>query len=689
MPSRRERYQTWWKRGWDRLKVGTASVSLPVLLVGALVVVLPGAWFKLPLPPLPADTVVEDQSGHVVTLLYAAQNRIPLPGSAIPSTMKNAIVAIEDDRFWEEPGVDPVAILRALTVDITSGRILQGGSTLTQQLAKNLYLSDQRTITRKIAELFITLKLGSTYTKSEILALYLNDVYFGQGAYGIEAASQVYFGHGAKRLSLPEAALLAGLVDAPSYYDPYVHPHAAIARRNLVLTQMKNLRYISAHQAAQAQASPLNLSGPVNWGQRAPYFIHYMADQLQTLDPTVAKNLYTGGYRIITSLNLQAQSAADAAMANNMPPGTLVHGVVQPEGAIVGINPANGYIEAMVGGRNYQQSSFNRATRAFRQPGSVFKYFLYTTAIAAGYPTSSIQDSAPVRFPNGHGGWYIPHNFGYVYNGPLTMRRAIALSDDIVALKWMNTLGPARVNAMARKMGITSPLPNNLTTALGSASISPLEIAQGLSALANGGNWVKPMAVLSVRSDTGQVLYTAHPDLHRVLTPQVAYVVDQLFTAPLTTPGGTAHNLTGVFWRPGDAKTGTSSGQRDAWLAGFTPQLVGVTWVGNDNASSIHLTGDLGAGPVWSHFMQKALSGLPVAHFKQPPGIVWRRVCTRTGLLANGCCTSYREVFIRGHVPTRRSPGCASGSNGKAGSQKLPSHRRSSVIHDILKALTP
>jgi 1A family penicillin-binding protein len=673
---RRRARPPFYRRVLQWIESSTASISLPVVVAGALLLGVPGAWLAIPPPTLPADTVILDRHGHLVTMLYNQYNRIPVPGSAIPAVMRNALVAIEDDRFWEEPGVDPVAIARAAVADLAAGRIVQGGSTLTQQLAKNLYLTQQRTLTRKLAELVITLKLGSQYTKTQILDMYLNDVYFGEGAYGVEAASLTYFGHGVSTLTLPEAALLAGLVNAPSFYDPYVHPGAALARRNVVLARMAALHYISPAVAHAAEATPLMLQrSQVAFANRAPYFIQYMQQQLASLDPPVAQTLYTGGWRITTTLDLQAQLAADRAMANDMPAVTATsNGVPEPEGAIVGLDPANGYITAMVGGRNYQVSTFNRATEAARQPGSTFKYFLYTTAVAMGYPPSTIKTSAPVRFPNGRGGWYVPHNFGDVYNGPLTMRRAIALSDDIVALKWMNTLGPAQVIAMAHAMGITSPLADNLTTALGSSSVTPLEMARALAPLANGGYRVTPLTVVSIRNADGQVVYRSTPTRTPVLSPQVAYVVSELFTSPLTNPQGTAHNLTAIFSRPAAAKTGTSSQQRDAWLAGYTPQLVGVVWVGNDNDTPIWLTGDLGAGPAWAHFMAGALSGRRVVNFRQPPGIVWRWICVRTGLLANGCCTSYREVFIRGHAPTEVSPGCGGGGFGGGAGRRAASH---------------
>ncbi len=698
-PSRRTRSRrraSWLRRAAQRLADAGASMSLPVLLLATVLVALPGVFVIWPPPTLPADTQVLSRHGHLIALVYASENRIPVAAAAIPAVMRNAIVAIEDDTYWEEPAVDPVGIARALVVDVTSGRILEGGSTITQQLAKNLYLSDQRTITRKIQELAITLKMGAQYSKEEILTMYLNDVYFGEGSYGIQAASQTYFGHPVAQLSLPEAALLAGLVNAPSALDPYYHPTAARTRRNQVLARMAALHYLTPAAARAAEATPLVLARAVPPdGSTAPYFIQFMRSQLAGLDPTAAKNFFGGGYRIVTTLNRQAQAAANQAMVNDMPAVTGTYqGAAQPEGAVVGLNPASGSIEAMVGGRNFATSTFNRAVYAYRQPGSAFKYFLYTTAIAAGFPTSTIKVSAPVSFPNGHGGVYTPHNFGNVFAGPLTMRQAIAESDDIVALKWMAALTPPRVIAMAKKMGVTTPMANNLTTALGSSSVSPLEMASAVAPLANGGFHITPRSIISVQDASGAYLVKTSPQRYRVLTPPVTYVVDQLFTAPLTSPVGTAHNLTSVFSRPADAKTGTSSQQRDAWLVGFTPQLVGVAWTGNDQDTPTGLTGDRGAGPVWAAFMQGALAGQPVKTFPQPSGVVWRRVCLHTGLLANGCCTSYREVFLVNHLPQKAPANTCGGTAGAPTTPKTPPPSKApksagSLLDRIFKAILP
>ncbi len=687
----KHRVATYWRRLRDKVGNTGAMISLPALVVGATTVLLPTAWLALPAPNLPADTTIYDQKGRLVSVLYGTENRMPIPYSQIPDSAQNALVAIEDDTYWIEPAIDPVGILRAAVIDITAGKIVQGGSTITQQLAKNLYLSDVRTFSRKFKELLITLKMSTMYDKRQIISMYLNDVYFGEGAYGIQAASEVYFGHGARTLTLPESALLAGLVNAPSYYDPYVNPRAAVARRNVVLHQMYLLHYITKSQETAAINTPLKLSGAPLAGDKAPYYTKFLSDQLATLDPSVAKNLYNGGYSITTTMDWTMQKAAQTAIKDYMPATSLVHGVLEPEVGLSAINPTNGYVEAIVGGVNYANTQLDRATKAARQPGSTMKYFLYTTVINKGYSTSAIQDSAPVRFPAGNGKWYVPHNYGHVYNGPLPIRYAIALSDNICAVKWMNAVGPPAMIAMAHSMGIVSPLANNLTTALGSSSVTPYEMSRAVAPIANGGDRVHPICILKVVDQSGHVVYSQAPHLTRVITPQVAYVVSNLFTAPLLNPMGTAHDLHPIFSRPADAKTGTSSGQRDAWLVGFTPQLTAAVWVGNDNDSPLGLTGDAGAGPIWAHFMKWALVNKPVVNFTKPPGIVTHTVCVKTGLLSNGCCSTYNEVYIRGHQPTKVSPGCVSTptSHHKKKTKHPSKTSGSSLLNSILKSLTP
>lgn len=691
-PGRHQKSKPGWvltraHRVWGKIRGTGAVVSLPALLVVFGVVVAPTAWLAMPAPNLPSDTTIYDAHGRLVSVLYSSVNRMPVSYNQIPAVMQNALVAVEDDTFWIEPALDPVGILRAAATDLAHRKILQGGSTLTQQLAKNLYLTDRRTFTRKFKELFISLKLSAIYSKRDIMTMYLNDVYFGEGTYGVQAASERYFGHGVSSLTLPQAALLAGVVNAPSYYDPLVNPKAAMARRNVVLSQMAKLHYITSAEATAAKSSPLGLNPSLPLGDRAPFFTEFAAQQLQKLDPNIGKSILTGGYRITTTMDWPTQLAAQTDVANYAPISGKVHGVYEPQTALVAIDPKNGYVRAMVGSDSYSNSTFNRATYATRQPGSTMKYFLYSTVISLGYSTSAVKDSAPVRFPAGNGKWYVPHNYGYVYNGPLTIRRAIAMSDNIVALKWMNTVTPPKMIAMAHAMGITSPLANNLTTTLGSSSVTPYEMARAVSPLANGGYRVQPLGVLSVRDSSGKLVYKSTPKLTRVLTPQAAYVVQNLFHAPLLNSSGTAHDLEPYLnGRPAAAKTGTSSKERDSWLVGFTPQLTAAVWVGNDNGTPIGLTGDRGAGPIWGHFMADALAGKPYSHFTKPSGIIYRSVCLHTGLLSNGCCTSYQEIFIKGHEPTEVSPGCGAQSGGTP-NPGLNSSGTGNILKSILNAI--
>ncbi len=705
MESRKQRYrqQKSEKHGIRRL-LGTvlnfgAIISLPAVVIVSVLILLPVSWLALPVPRLPADTMIYDQKGHLVSALKGSENRIPVSYSAIPPIMQNALVSIEDNTYWIRPAIDPVGIMRAALVNVLHRKILQGGSTITQQLAKNLYLNENRTISRKLKELLITLKLSTMFDKRQILTMYLNDVYFGEGAYGIEAASEIYFGHSLRQLTLPEAALLAGLVNAPTDFDPYFHPHRAMMRRNLVLQRMADLQYITPKEAQLAERVPLHLSRAASMTNQAPYFIKFVANELLRLDPSIGDKFVNGGLKVTTTMNWGMQKDAEKTIVQYLPKTHDVHGVPEPEAALIAINPQNGYIEALVGGDNFAKTSFDRATKAARPPGSVMKYFLYTTVIRDDFPTSSIKDSSPVRFSAGSGRWYIPHNFGDVYHGPLTIRRAIAYSDNIVAVKWIKTIGPLTMIDMAHKMGITSPLEDNLTTALGSSSVTPQEMAAGVLPLANGGKHIKPLGILKVANSNGQTIFRVTTHKKRVISPQIAYVVTNLFRAPLLNPQGTAHNLQSIINRPVAAKTGTSSQQRDAWLVGYTPQLATAVWVGNDNDSPLGLTGDLGAGPIWAHFMHRALASTPKKDFVPPSGILWKSVCEKTGLLANPCCSSYREVFVEGHAPIKVSPGCHKRKdhrkNARNSSRVVPHSRRPkriagrSLIKSILKSLTP
>lgn len=658
MTSRRER-RTDAVRAAPRLLLRIGFVLPAVLVLAGMAALAPPAWIGLEAPPLPADSVVVDGRGDVLAYVHGPVNRIPVAFQAIAPAMLHAIVAAEDDRFWVAPALDPLSLTRALAADWRAGRVVQGGSTLTQQLVKNLYLTPSRTLGRKLVEALLAVKLALTESRADILTQYLNTVYFGHGAYGVEAAALTYFGRDADRLSTPEAALLAGLVVAPTALDPYRHPLQARARRNVVLRRMAALGYITPVEARRDEALPLRVQpAPVLGAPRAPYFVAAALATLRQKAPRVWRRLAVGGYRVVTTLDPPVEAAAEAAVARQLPAVSRSAGIPEPEAAVVGLDPSTGAVLALVGGRNYRRTPFNRAVDALRPVASTFKYFLYTTAVADGIPPSAVQVSAPVRYPAGRGRWYAPRNFGNVWHGPLTMRQAIAVSDDVVAVKWAAALGIRNVIGLARAMGVTSPLAPDLTTALGSGSESPLELARALAPLANGGYRVAPFFVRSVTDAAGRRVWVSRPVRVRVLSPQVAYVVSQLFRAPLESPDGTAHNLAAILRRPAAAKTGTSSDERDAWLAGYTPTLLGVVWVGYDDDAPLGLTGDQAAGPLWAHFMAQALAHAPRRWLPRPSGIVVRQICAGTGFLATGCCRSYSEYFIAGHVPATPGPPC-------------------------------
>ncbi len=658
--SRRDRRR---EQGAPRRRRWTAALAL----VGALTVLAGGAVaaeivLPIPIPAAGRPTVVLSRSGRLVGY-WSRHHRIPIPYGDIPRTMKEAIVATEDATFWTNLGFNLKGIARAALVDLLHRRIIQGGSTITQQLAKNLYLTPSRTLGRKLEEALVTIRLTAHLTKAQILTLYLNTVYFGEGAYGLEAASQVYFGRDAPTLTLAQSALLAGLVEAPSAYDPYVHPRAALRRRAQVVGRMLAVGDITPREARRLDAMPLGLAGtrrpPETSSGVAPYFIDYAVALIAQTDPQLARDLALGGYTIHTTLSLHDQRAAVRAMADQMPPGHPDRqGVVEPEGALVAVDPRTGGILAMVGGRSYRRSPFNRAVYALRQPGSTFKLFLYATLLSTpGYTAASMMTDAPVAFPGAHGGLYRPHNASGRHLGPIPVRRALEVSDNVVAVKWADLVGLDPIIRTARSMGIDTPLAHNLTLVLGSSPVTPLAMAGAYAALADGGVYHVPFAVTSVTDATGRTVWTPPAALPtRALSPQVAYILTGLLRAVLG-PYGTGAGLASRFGFEAAGKTGTSSHDVDGWFDGYTTRIAAVVWVGYD-AGDVPLPGEgsATAGPVWSDFMRRAAAGHPPPPFPRPEGVVTRWISPLDGLLANSTEPAYPENFIRGTEPTAVSP---------------------------------
>ncbi|MEW6523210.1 MAG: PBP1A family penicillin-binding protein [Bacillota bacterium] len=621
-------------------------------LGGALGLVLLVAASPLPEPDVPAATRVLDVQGRLIGELFV-ERRIPVPLGELPLVLRQAVVAVEDERFYRHVGIDPVAIFRAALVNLRARRIVEGASTISMQLVKNLYLSPDRTYHRKFMEAILTLKLERKFTKDEILGQYLNQIYLGHGTFGVEAAAQAYFRKSARQLDLAESALIAGIIRSPENYSPYNNPDAALRRRGLVLRLMVEQGMISEAHAQAAADQPLGVAG-LPPGRAAPYFIAHVLASIRENYPAIAPDIFRGGFVVRTTLDLDMQRAAEAAVARQLGPGTPDRdGILQPQVALVAVDPTNGHIRAMVGGRDFRQTQLNRAVQSRRQPGSAFKVFVYTAVIAQGYPATSFQTCEPVSFPGAVAGApYTPKDFGGGYhNRPMSVREAITISDNVVAVKWTHLLGAHTVAEYARRMGIESPLHTNLSLALGTAEVTPLEMTAALLPLANGGLRVQPTAILEITDGYGNVLARSNSTPRPVLDPRVAAVVTDLFQSVLW-PGGTGSHLRTTVGRDAAGKTGTSADLLDAWFVGYTPNLAATVWVGWDRREeSLPGTGGRIAGPVWAEFIRDALAGLPARSFQRPAGVIELEVCAETGLLPNVTCPLKREVFVEGTQP--------------------------------------
>lgn len=631
------------------VKVGVFSGVAVAALFLFLVIFLP-----LPQAQVPQATRIYDINGNTISSLFV-ENRVVLPSSDIPQSLKNAVVAVEDKRFYQHHGIDIESIMRALWTDIQAGKIVEGGSTITNQLAKNLYLTPERTIQRKFIEAVYTIKLEMRYSKDEILTMYLNQIYLGHGTYGCEVASRLYFGKSAKDLTLPEAALLAGIIRSPENYSPYNDLELSIQRRNLVLDLMAQQGYITQAQADAAKKADVKLAGlPKSTGQ---YFVDYVVSQIKSSLPDVAANLYRGGYQIYTTLDLNMQKAAEAAFARYMPKGQKdSKGITQPQGALVAIDPSNGYIKALIGGRDWSETQLNRAYQVRRQPGSAFKIFLYTAVIDKGHPITETKMCEPVEYPGRTSGEkYVPRDFGsqpYHY-APLNIRQAIAISDNVVATRWISEIGPSTVAQYARLMGIKSPLDQSIPLALGASEVSPLEMAVGAATLSAGGIRPEPLAILKIVDAKGNVIMENRPKRTAVLDPGTAYIMTSLLKSVLG-PGGTGEGLAGFLGgRPAAGKTGTTDGYREAWFVGYTKELACAVYVGWDNREkALSGTGGTVAGPIWASFISQSLKNQPFRDWTPPDNVVWAKVCDQSGCLAGPLCPSaHYEVFRKDAMP--------------------------------------
>jgi penicillin-binding protein 1A len=517
----------------------------------------------------------------------------------LPPYLPKAFIAIEDRRFYSHYGVDPWGILRAAVANVLHRGVSQGGSTLTQQLAKNLFLTQERTLARKLQEVELAIWLERKYSKAEILELYLNRVYFGSGAYGVEAAAQRYFGKPAKSITLPEAAMLAGLVKSPSRLAPNRNPEGAEKRAQTVLAAMAEAKFITESQAQASIGHPAISVKPVGAGT-----VNYVADWIgEVLDDLVGQ--VEQSIVVETTIDPKLQSVAEAAVIDELAAKSVKFNVSQ--GALVAMTP-DGAVRAMVGGRNYSESQYNRAVTAKRQPGSAFKPFVYLTAIESGLTPETIRQDAPLNVK----GW-APENYGHEYFGSVTLTQALAMSLNTVAVRVGLEVGAKNVVRTAHRLGISSKLEANASIALGTSEVSMLELVGAYAPFANGGSSVSPHVVTRIRTLDGKVLYQRQPDeANQVIEPRNVAAMNQMMEQTLIS--GTARKAEIPGWQAA-GKTGTSQDFRDAWFIGYTANLVTGVWLGNDdNSPTKHATGGGLPVEVWTRFMRAAHQGVPVAY---------------------------------------------------------------------------
>lgn len=578
-------------------------------------------------------STVYDVRGQPIGEFYH-QRRIVVPLDRMPPHVIQALLAAEDSRFFAHGGVDVFAIMRAVFSNLRRRAVREGASTITQQLVRGFFLTPERTLGRKIREAILAYRVEKNHTKEEILYLYLNQVYFGHGNYGIEAASRDYFGKGVDQLSLAEAALLAGLPRSPSRNSPYRDFFAATKRQRYVLRRMLQEKFINEAAYQEALQTPVRLSpAPALNSQIAPYFVEYVRRVIG--DRYGFGPLLQGGLQIYTTLDGDVQLAAQKALREGLneirlrvrkksrTPPRDAQGEV--EGALLAMDPRTGMVRALVGGYDFYQSQFNRALQAKRQPGSAFKPIIYSAALEAGYSELSIVPDAPLVFRMAPGKFWRPQNYDNRFVGPVTLRSALAHSLNSVAIRLAQRVGLERVIQQARKLGIESPLEKNLSLALGSASVSLLEMVRAFGVFAGGGNLAEPLFILKVTDRYGNVLEESEPTSKAVLSPEIAYVLTDMLKNVVQS--GTARAAAKLG--PNVAgKTGTTSDFRDGWFIGYTPEFVAGVWVGYDDHRPLgdKETGANTALPIWLNFMSGAGQGNSPAEFPVPEGINWLEV---------------------------------------------------------------
>ena len=629
---------------------GRKKLSLPILLLFILAGIAAGVALGLVLvisPDLPqiqalesfepgAATRILSADGQTIAELFV-EKRIPLALEDIPADLRHAFVAVEDRRFHRHPGLDVLRNVGALINDLRAGRMVEGASTITQQLARNLFLTPDKTLRRKLKEIFLALQIERRYTKEEILELYLNQIYLGAGAYGVGAAAEIYFDKPVSELTLDEIALITGLAQSPEGYSPYRHPERAVARRRRVLKAMVRDGYVTSAQAAAAAEAPLKLAPRKQPPRIAPHFVEIVKTEL--VDLFGENQVYRGGLTVTTTLRLSDQQAAEQAVADGLnalaqkidTDASEIPSSVQPSGALVALEVGTGAVTAWVGGPEFDPNLPDLASDIPHPPAGVFQTLIYAAALESGLNQADRVWDAPIRYqlPGQTEPWE-PKNNSSRFEGEITLRRALEVSGNIPAVKILSRIGLENFTGIARKLGITSPLTPDLTLALGTSPVTLLEMTTAYNTLAGGGLWVEPHFIIQVEDRTGRIIHRTTFRRRKAVSPEAAYITTDMLQGVVR--NGNAQQAK-TLGRMVAGKTGTDPDYKNALFVGYSPTVCAGVWVGFDGPGEFpkDQRATLTALPIWIEFMDGALKTRPWRTFEPPAGITMAPMDRFTG----------------------------------------------------------
>lgn len=620
VPKRMKKYNTRVSRSYSENEGSLFDTIKRLFILGTACLLAGLVALKLYLAIIPPIANLSDFKPNMVTKFLSADGEViktfnactfsKVEANQIPKELKEAIVATEDKNFYNHPGYDLCGVARSMIENTIAGHVVQGGSTITQQLSRMLFLSNEQSYTRKIKEIIIAAQIEKSISKDQILTMYLNNVYLGSGAYGVEGAAQIYFAKHLDQLTLAEIALIAGLPQAPSVYSPFNNPDLAIKRRNQVLQRMYRMKYIDKNMMDRAMAEKLHLTSmPQSYLlNKAPYFCDMVMRELEKLGFT-EQEISQGGYKIVTTLDYKTQVKANEAIVSEL----NAYGLRgdKNQAAVFAFSPVDGRILAYAGGKDYSKSQYDRVTQAVRPPGSAFKPFIYTAAVEKGVSPNDLIDDKPFT-----AGTWNPHNYGNRYRGQIPVYKALMISSNVCAARLIQYVGVRAVIQIARIMGITTPLEYDYTIALGSNGVKLYELTRAYGIYANGGFKVEPYGIERIESSRGKVLYSAsRPRITKVLSSDTAATMTAMLRTVIEHGTGMAANI----GRPAAGKTGTTDDYKDAWFVGYTPSVVMGVWVGNDDNTKMRgLTGGTVPALIWRDIMRVAAESIGSDDFQYP-----------------------------------------------------------------------